>query len=145
MGYGQMTKPTSCGRPFGEAEGVKLWQCLPPTCSPAVCPVAAQTGSEPIAPPQLVPRPCRIWGQEHAGTTARGLHIASQTAFAWTLCKTNGSCTSFLSKLSTLFNMKINMTFEKQTTLVAVHASVPFKPLQLTSCLTSSKKSTRSG
>ena len=50
----------------------------------------------------------------------------------------------FLNKLSTLFNIKINMKFEKQTTLVAVHASIPFKPSQLISCLTSSKKWTHS-
>lgn len=57
QGAGGFWSDDEAYRPFGEAEGVKLWQHLPLMCSAAVCPAAAQTGSEPIAPPLRLPQP----------------------------------------------------------------------------------------
>lgn len=56
-----------------------------------------------------------------------------------------GAALLILNKLSTLFNVKIKVKFEKH--VVALCASAPFKPSQLNSCLVaqiSSKKLTHS-
>lgn len=120
---------------------VKLWQCQSLTCSPDVCPVAAQGGVRGHCSSSAVSElpcssstlSCACATGQHRGRSTLGLLPGSCTQYLrqcllGPLVKQMGAALVFLNKLSTFFSIKINMKFEKQTTLVAVHATIPLKP-----------------
>lgn len=131
----QQSLHTSCGRPCREAVAVSVSD-MQPRCLPCGCTRGVRGHCSSSIVSEV---PCSsTWGcacttGQHRGSRHAGLLPGSCTQYLrqcllGPLVKWMRAALLFLNKLSTLFNIKINVKFVKQATLVAVHASIPLKP-----------------